>query len=332
MNLKLTFSRPTLRKFVSIFVAFAALLSFSPTASFAQAKLALAGTTVSLVPLKGFSPATGFAGLTNPATQASVLVTELPAVAYDQIAPKLATLDDAKLAFAPQRVAVEKLEQIDIAGDKVPLITGKQTAAGTEFDKWIALFKGARTVLITVQSPVTAKLPDAQVRAMLASVTLGGEPSLADKLKALPFSITAAEPFRIVDTIAGSSVLMTVGPLNADPTGLQPMLIAAYQLSGPTLTADQLEAVAETQLKRMPGFASATIASRQKARLGGSEGVLLAGTFQDKGIDKRFEQYLAVGKAGRYLQIIVSADIENFDGLKPAIRAIVGSVAFTDSK
>jgi hypothetical protein len=332
MDLSHVFSKLTPRKFISIFVALFVALSSAQGAAFAQAKLAIAGTTVSLVPLKGFSPATGFAGLTNPATQASVLVTELPAVAYDQIAPKLATLDDAKLAFAAQRVDVRSLEQVDIAGQKAPLIIGRQTLGSTTFDKWIVLLKGARTVLLTVQSPESAKLSPAEVRAMLTSVALGAEPSLADKLKALPFSITAAEPFRIVDTIAGSGVLMTVGPLNADPSGIQPMLIAAYQLSGPTLAADQLEAVAETQLRRMPGFASATIASREKARLGGSDGVQLAGSVQDKGIDKRFEQYLAVGKAGRYLQIIVSADNENFDDLKPAIRAIVGSAAFTDSK
>lgn len=326
------FSKLAPRKLISIFVAMCVALSFAQGAALAQTKLAIAGTTVSLVPLKGFSPATGFAGLANPATQASVLVTELPAMAYDQIAPKLATLDDAKLAFAAQRVDVRSLEQVDIAGQKAPLIIGRQTVGSATFDKWIVLLKGARTVLLTVQSPESAKLSPAEVRSMLTSVALGGEPSLADKLKALPFSITAAEPFRIVDTIAGSGVLMTVGPLNADPSGIQPMLIAAYQLSGPTLAAGQLEAVAETQLRRMPGFASATIASREKARLGGSDGVMLAGTVQDKGIDKRFEQYLAVGKAGRYLQIIVSADIENFDDLKPAIRAIIDSVAFADSR
>ncbi|RDJ21672.1 hypothetical protein DWF00_25275 [Bosea caraganae] len=310
-----------------------ALLSFPLAAAFAQSgKLTIAGTTVSLVPIKDFAPATGFAGLSNPATQASMLVTELPAVAYDQIAPKLATLDGAKLAFAPQRVDVQKLEQAEIAGQKAPLLSGKQMAGGTNFDKWIVLLKGARTVLITVQSPEDAKLDSAAVRAMLASITLGGEPSLADKLKALPFAITPAEPFRIIDTIAGSGVLMTVGPLDADPSGIQPMLIAAYQLSGASLGTDQLEATAETLLKRLPGFSSVTIASRDKVRMGGSDGVLLAGTYSDKGIDKRFEQYLAIGKAGRYLQVIVSADVENFDGLKPAIKAIVDSVAFADNK
>lgn len=325
-------SKPALRRLVPTLVALLGLLSFAPSPAVAQAKLAIAGTTVSLVPLKGFVPATGFAGLTDPATQASVLVAELPAIAYDQIAPRLANLDDAKAAFAAQRVEVERLEQIDIAGQKVPLIVGRQTAAGASFEKWVVMLKGARTVLITVQSPASAKLALADVRAMLSSVSLGGEPSLADKLKALPFAIRAAEPFRIVDTIGGSGVLMTVGPLDADPSGIQPMLIAAYQLSGATLTASQLEPTAETLLKRLPGFGSATVATRGTARLGGSDGVMLAGSVQDRGVDKRFEQYLAVGKAGRYLQIIVSADIENFDDLKPAIRTIVESVAFTDSK
>lgn len=332
MNLDRAFARLASPNSIALFIALLVALPFSPSATFAQTRLAIAGTTVSVVPLHDFVPATGFAGLTNTATQASVLVTELPAVAYDQIAPRLANLDEAKLAFAPQRVEVQRLDQLAVAGQNAPLVIGRQMAGGMSVDKWIVLLKGVRTVLVTVQSPVDAKLDPAAVRAMLSSITLGGEPSLADKLKALPFAITAAEPFRIVDTFGGSGVLMTVGQLDADPVGIQPLLIAAYQLSGPTLTGSQLEPTAENLLKRLPGFGAATIATRGKARLGGSDGVMLTGTVQEKGIDKRFEHYLAVGKAGRYLQVIASADIESFDGLRPAIRAIVDSVAFTDGK
>lgn len=322
----------SLRKIASISIAMAVALSLSERAATAQDRIAIAGTTVSLAPLKDFVPATGFAGLTNPATSASLQVTELPAAAFDQIAPRLANLEEAKVAFAPQRVEVQGLEQVEIAGQTAPLVAGRQTAGGIGFDKWFILLKGARTVLVTVQSPVEAKLDPAAVRLMLGSITLGGEPSLADKLKALPFAIEAADPFRIVDTIGGYGVLMTVGQLDADPVGIQPLLIAAYQLSGATLAESQLEPAAEALLKRLPGFGTASVTMRGKARLGGSDAIKLAGNVQEKGIDKRFEQYLALGKTGRYLQVIATADIESFDGLKPAMNAIIDSITFTEAK
>lgn len=321
-----------LRKIASISIAMAVALSLSERAASAQERIAIAGTTVSLAPPKDFIPATGFAGLTAPTTNTAVQVIELPASAYDQIAPRLANIEDARLAFAPLKVEVRKLEQIDISGQAVPLVIGRQTVGGAGFDKWVVLLKGARTVFVTVQSPVESKLDPTAVRAMLTSIALGAEPSLADKLKALPFAIEAADPFRIVDTIGGYGVLMTVGQLDADPVGIQPLLIAAYQLSGPPLTESQLESTAESLLRRLPGFGTASVTLRGKARLGGRDGVMLAGRVQEKGIDKRFEQYLALGKTGRYLQVIASADIESFDGLKPAMNAIVDSITFTEAK
>lgn len=306
--------------------------SLGATAAFAQAKQAIAGTTVSLAPMPGFAPASGFAGLQNAKTQASVLVVEMPPVAHEQISPLFKDVETAKVAFAKQNVTVEKLEEIDSPAGKAPLITGRQTAAGTSFDKWIGLYKGEKTVMVTVQSPTKAKLRAAEVKAMMASVSLGAEPSMADKLKAMPFTIKPAEPFRILDAMGGSSVLMTAGPLNTDPAGEQPLLIAVYQLSGPT-TAAQLPQAAEQLLRQTRDFGDATIERREAVPFAGSQGMLLAGTYTHaKAGKRRFEQYMAVGESGRFVRMIVMADDASFESLRPAIAAIAGSVAFNDAK
>ena len=310
-------------------VGFGAWIALADPA-LAQGRLAVSGTTVSLVPAEGFAAATGFSGLQNPQTHATLVVAEMPPVAHAQVSKLFETLDAAKTNFAKQNVLVQTIEQIDIAGGKAPLITGSQDVAGTRFDKWISLIKGDRTVIVTVQSPRTAGLKAAEVKAMLSTIALGAEPGIADKLSALPFRIGPAEPFRIVDVLGGSTIIMTAGPLDVDPAATQPMLIVSYQLSG-RVAADKLQATAEELLKTTRGFGTASVESRQAVRFAGRDAIVIAGSHTSaSGAAKRFAHYMAIGESARYLRMIVSADAARFDALQPAIKAIVDSAAFAD--
>lgn len=316
----LTILRPTRR---GVHILAAALFTLPALPTFAEERLAVPGTTVSLVPPKGFVPANGFAGLQNPQTKASVLVAELPAEAHPALSQLFASLETAKVNFAKQNVDVASRKDLDTRAGNVPLLVGTQNAGGMSFAKWVALFKGGRTVMITVQSPQDAGLSTDTVETMLKSVSLGAEPSLEEKLGALPFAVASAEPFRIVDTIGGAGVLMTSGPLDADPSGSQPLIIVAAQLSGGR--GAKLEALSETLLKQTRGFTAATIAQREKTRFAAVEGYLLAG--QD-GEGKRFEQRLAIGPDGRFVRLLAISPSAAFDGLKPAIDRVASSIAF----
>jgi len=316
----LTNIRPTRRRVHALAVALFASLAL-PAA--AQERLAIPGTTVSLVPPKGFTPANGFAGLQNPQTQASVLIAELPAEAHPALSQLFGSLETAKVNFAKQNVDVASRKELDTSAGKVPLLIGTQNAAGLSFAKWVALFKGSKTVMITVQSPQEAELSAETVETMLKSVSLGAEPSLEEKIGALPFAVATAEPFRIVDTIGGAGVLLTSGPLNADPSGNQPLIVVAAQLSSGH--GAKLEALSETLLKQTRGFATATIARRETTRFAATEGYLLAGEDSE---GKRFEQRLAIGPDGRFVRLIAISPSAAFDGLKPAIERIANSIAF----
>src|SRR5690606_12116999 len=150
-----------------------------------------------------------------------------------------------KAAFAGQGVEVSGLSNLATdAGSEIPVVTGSQDANGVTYDKWIALLAGTNTVMLTVQSPRAAGLGHATVEAMPQPAVLADKVSLDEKIAALPVSIEAAEPFRVLDTIAGSGVLMTGGPEDVDPEGRQPLLVAVMQISQP-LAADQQEEVAK---------------------------------------------------------------------------------------
>ena len=306
--------------------AFALFVAFAVPA-FAQQKQAVPGTTVSLVAPEGFTPANGFAGLQNEKTKASIVIVEMPAEAHAQLSALFANLESAKANFARQGVELEDRDEVETSAGKVPLLSGTQKANGVTFAKWIALLKGVKTVLVTIQSPEDADFDGDDAETLLKSISLGSEPSMADKIGALPFAVATAEPFRVVDTLGGSGVLMTVGPLNADPSGKQPILIVAGQLAATQgLTIEQLS---ETLLRQTRGFGGLTISTREKRPFAGTEGYLLAG---DDGAGKRFEQYLAVGPDGRFVRLIAIADADQFDSLKAGIAKIAESIAFKPAK
>jgi hypothetical protein len=293
----------------------------------AQERKTITGTTVSLVPLDGFTPSTTFAGLESASTKASLLVVELPPQAHDQLAPLFADREKAKANFARQNITVDDIESIETAAGTAPLLTGSQEANGTSYDKWMVLLKGEKTVMITVQSPDGADLDPDDIVAMLKTVSLGAPPSMAEKLKALPFTVAAAEPFRIIDTLGGSGVLMTAGPLDADPSGTQPIIVVAYQLSAP-IPADKLEASAEALLKQTKNLEAATVAKRERVPFAGSSGVLLTGTATDRGTEKRFAQYMAVGADGRFVRLVAIAPAGAYNGVKAGIEKVAASIGF----
>lgn len=293
----------------------------------AQGRKIITGTTVSLVPLDGFTPATTFAGLESASTKASLLIVELPPQAHDQLAPLFGDIDKARAGFARQNITVDDIEEIETGAGPAPLLTGSQEANGTSYDKWIVLLKGEKTVMITVQSPDGADLDPDDIVTMLKSVSLGAPPGMADKLKALPFTVAAAEPFRIIDTLGGSGVLMTAGPLDADPSGTQPIIVVAYQLSAP-IPADKLEASAEALLKQTKNLETATITTRERVPFAGSSGVLLTGTATDRGTEKRFAQYMATGADGRSVRLVAIAPASAYDGVKAGIEKVAASIAF----
>lgn len=301
-----------------------------PSVATAQDLQPVPGTTVSLVPIEGWTSADGFAGFVNTETEASALVAELPAEAHPQLAPLFMDLNLAKASFASQGVEVEAVSTLTTAdGGEVPLISGTQSAGGVTFDKWIALFEGDKTVMVTVQAPEGAELDAAAVEAMIASVILGDEPTVEEKIAALPFSVDPAEPFRVIDTIAGSGILMTAGPLDVDPDGTQPLLIVTMQISQP-LPADQQEQIAETLLGQTTGFAGAEIDLRESATFAGGEGVLLGGTVGEGEAAKRFVQYFTIGDEGRFVRLIATADAAAFDEVKTSIETTAASVAIRD--
>jgi hypothetical protein len=299
------------------------LLSISAAA---QTPQRVAGTTVTIAPPSGFEPAKDFAGFADLKSGSSILIAELPPQAWPQLSAMFGSLDTVKAAFKSKGIDVAALDKVPTASGEAFLASGKQAYSGSTIGKWVALAQGSRTVMITVQAMPAAKLDDAAIRAMLKTVSLGEPPSESDKLASLPFKVAPAAPFRVLDTMGGTAVAMTVGDKNVDPTGEQPLLIVSAQVSNTPVIGNEPAVIAKTLLRQTKDMEKASIETEKKVTFGGvSEGVLLEGKTDG---DKRFVQYFATGPNGRFVRLLSYYAADRGAEVRPAIEQVASSVAF----
>lgn len=297
-----------------------------PSGATAQTPQRVNGTTVTMTPPAGFEPAKDFSGFADQKTKSSILIAELPPQAWPQLSALFGSLDAVRTGFKQKGIDVASLDKVPIASGEAFLASGTQTVADTKIAKWVALAQGSRTVMITVQAMPAAKLDDAAIRAMLKTVSLGDAPSVADKLASLPFKVAPSAPFRVLDAMAGSTVAMTVGDKDVDPTGEQPLLIVSAQIGNTPVLSEDSAVIAKTLLRQTKNLDKATIETEKRVSFGGvSDAVLLEGKTDG---DKRFVQYFATGPNGRFVRLISYFAADRGNELRPAIEKIAGSVAF----
>ncbi len=307
-----------------LLLALLAVVTLAGHGAWAQTPQAVRGTTVSMTPPPGFSPASEFSGFASADGRSSLMVTELPIEAYDKVAGMFSDLGTARAALAPRGITVSALDQVTSAAGRIPLVSATQTLKGEAIKKWLTVVKGEKTVLITLQAPEGSKLNAAAVKQSLATLHLGREPSLAEKVAVLPFSVAATAPFRVVNTIAGSGVIMTAGERDVDPEGTQPLIVVASQLSAP-IAADQRPQAGRALLGTTHGLENATVDGERSVPFAGADGQLLTGTTAD---GRRFSQYLAFDAQGRFIRLVAIVPTDHQASTKDALEQIAKSIAF----
>jgi hypothetical protein len=278
------------------------------------------GTSVSLTPLDGFVPSSEFAGFVDPDSGGSVVVVEFPPEAFAEVYASFNDLAISGAQLARQGIVIEAREPLSSTS---LVLSGSQTVAGQRYDKWMSVFGGSRTALITVQAPESAGLSSASVLSMLRTVKIGQPASLEDQITALPFTFEAGPPFRVINVLAGSAVIMTSGPLDVDPSRTQPVVLLASTTSAP-VPLELREQAARTQLLATARMADAVVESSRVATFAGFPAIVLSGRFEDGA--KRFEQYIGFDPAGVQLRLLAVAPSEEFSSVSPSIETIAASV------
>ncbi|MEL6160904.1 MAG: hypothetical protein AAFR18_16985 [Cyanobacteria bacterium J06627_32] len=293
------------------------------TAEVAQSEpILVPGTSVSLMPPPGFILSDQFSGFIDPDSLSSIVLAEMPAAAYADLADIFAASPEVVTeAFASQGIVleVESISSVSVGESQVPLVQGTQFVNGMRVKKYFTILPADGTLLLTFNVIDSERLSREAIAETIRSVAIAPTPSIQEKVAELPFTFQTAAPFQILDVFAGSSVLLNPGG-KPDPSEEDPVIIIASSVS--SVQVADLAALSSQILRATRGFAEVNITEQSPVDFAGREGYLTQGTLQEISV----LQYLSVLPDGFYIRLIALGASEDLAELMPAIQAIQSSV------
>lgn len=275
---------------------------------------------IGLVPPDGFVVSKEFTGFEDRPRKAAILIVELPAEAYAEIA-KGATADILKAGGA----AVESSEPFSLGSGPAFLVIGRQSAEGMTVRKWVLVASTPDlTAAVTIQVPDPEKdtYPDAAVRAALATVTVRAHVPAEEQLAALPFTLRDLAGFRPVRALIGSAALLTEGPKDVIELAEQPLMLIAVAPGAPSEPGDR-DRFARTVFGGTPGIKDIRLVRAEPQRIGGQPGHEIVANAKDMKTDTDITlvQWLRFG-AGGHMRMVGVARKDAWESIFPRFRAV----------
>jgi hypothetical protein len=222
------------------------------------------GVRVGLTPLVGLSRAKTFAGFESEDQKVKVLVTELPADAYNEVKTAFSKPD----AVGPTGIKPQTIE----TGAGTAYYTIETAKDGTETVKRYSMmlpgsnFSGY--VAVQVPENATKVYTDDAVRQMFASATIRKEVPVEEQLSMMPFNVTDLGNFKTVRALApGAALVLADGD---EATGFEPAPFMVIGIIGatPPNTEDRAR-FAQESATRIPGVRDWKITMSEPIRIDG---------------------------------------------------------------
>jgi hypothetical protein len=319
---------------IGLAALFAVMAYAIPARAAGPAPVFPTGSRIGLVPPPGMVPSTTFNGFVDPAKNAGIIITVLPAEAYGSMAKSM-----SEDALKKQGVTVEKHETVQLGIGKGDLVEGTQPSPeGKLFRKWLLLVPThGITAAITVQTPDSDKTySDSVVRAALASLTVRSDIPASEYFKLLPFTIGDLAGFRVVNLIPGRAVLLIDAP--AYPHMIATNGLPDYEFNarciitvapnGPT-DPGQRANLARIAFNSIDGIKDVHLTMAEPVRLNGQEGFETVASAKDanSGANVMVIQWLRFAGGG-FLQMIGISRAEIWDQELTRLRTIRDSIGF----
>jgi len=331
-------TRCSVRAFI-VFAALALLLQAAPAR--AEDPVFPPGSRVGLVPPAGMVASKAFDGFADPAKDAAILITVLPADAFAQIEKVLDTD-----ALKKQGVTLDKRESIQLSFGRGILLVGRQVAEKTHYKKWLLVAAGSDlTAMVTVQVPdPDSAYSEGALRAALATLAVRAKVPEEEELGLLPFAVGDLAGFHVDDVLRGRALMLRDTPAAPDAgnetdkeTGKETnketnvhgfdarMLIAAVP-GGPSET-DQRADFARLMFNEIGGIRQVRVTMSEPLRIGGQAGYQTMAEAQDArtGADVRVIQWLRFGGGG-YLQMVGIGSADGWTNVLARLRTVRDSV------
>jgi hypothetical protein len=274
------------------------------------------GVRVGLTPLVGLSVSKTFPGFESEDHSVKVLVTELPADAYNEV----------KNAFTnPAGTGGVKPESLETAAGPAYYTVENAKEGSTNVRRYsMILSGGAFSGYVAVQVPEDASkiYTDDAVRQMFSSATLRKEVPISEQLGMLPFKLNDLASFKNVRTLApGAAVILA----DADEkTGFEPapfMIIGVIGATPPE--PDDRARFAQQAATNIPGVRDAHMTMAEPIRIGGMPGyeTRIDATSGKDNTKVTVVQWIRFGGATS-MRIVGSAPRDQWSAAFPRFRAV----------
>jgi hypothetical protein len=163
------------------------------------------GSRLGMVPPPGMVVSHSFEGFEDIDKNAAILLSVLPAVAYDQIDKTL-----VPEALQKQGILIDHREPITLDAGKGFLLIGREMHGTAPFDK-LLLVVGATDITALVTAQIPDHDPVYSEKALRdAFATLAVRPSVpdAERLSLLPFTVGDLAGFKIDDVLPGRALML----------------------------------------------------------------------------------------------------------------------------
>ncbi len=277
------------------------------------------GTRAALTPPDGFSLSQRFPGFERAQSQASIVVTEIPAPGA-QLMKEM-----SKDALAGKGMELLSSTAVSIEGRDALLLEIAQTAAGTPYRKWMLIMGDAATSVLVVGTfpHSTATELSKGVRTAVLSTRLGQ--ASGDPLDGLPFRVEAGKGLKLAGRVSNMLLYNESGTQQgSDPR--EALYVVGPSVGSP-LAAD-LQAFSEQRAHQTAQVRDLRIVSRKKTIVDGLPAYELIADAADRrsGTPMRLYQVIATDPGGYYImQGLAGSDRANaflaqFRGMTQSFR------------
>ena len=224
------------------------------------------GMRVGLTPLVGLSRAKNFVGFETEDQTVKVLVTELPAEAYDEVM--------AAFKANPAGTGGVKPESIETAAGLAYYTAESAKDGATNVRRYSMIMPGGTFAgYVAVQVPEnSAKIyTDDAVRQMFASAVIRKEVPVDEQLGLMPFKITELSDFKNVRTLAPGAALILADADETTGFEIAPFMVIGLIGSAPAQPDDRGR-FAQQAATTIPGVRDARITMSEAMRIDGTPG------------------------------------------------------------
>jgi hypothetical protein len=275
------------------------------------------GVRLGLAPLVGLVKATSFSGFESDDHTVKVLVTELPADAYNEVKTALSANPTAPNGATPKTIDTS-------VGPAYYTVETAKDGGGTVRRYSMMLSGGTFSGYVAVQVPENATkiYSDDAVRLMFASAAIRKEVPVEEQLALMPFRLTETGNFKNMRTLApGAAIVIADGD---ETSGIEPAPFMVIGIIGarPPNPADRAR-FAQEATTRIPGIRDAKITMSEPIRIDGQQAyeTRIEATSGKDNTPVTVVQWLRFGGPSM-LRIIGSSPREQWSSAFPRFRAV----------